>query len=58
MTAEPAAQPEPRAPGAQLLAEIREQPAALRGLLEHAGATLATEGYGAGARMTSVGRSA
>lgn len=36
MTAGPAARPEQGEPGAQLLAEIREQPAALRGLLEHA----------------------
>jgi glutamine---fructose-6-phosphate transaminase (isomerizing) len=36
VTAGPAARPEQREPGAQLLAEIREQPAALRALLEHA----------------------
>ena len=37
MNAEPAPQPKPAAPGALLLSEIYEQPAALRRLLEHDG---------------------
>jgi glutamine---fructose-6-phosphate transaminase (isomerizing) len=56
VTAAAAARTTPGTPGAQLLAEIREQPAALRRLLEHAGeyAAVATQAVRRGSPLVRM----